>query len=66
MTATSTITRAQVTNVRGFDHRGRQRITHPWVWIWTDPDGYERCYDSKAAALAAQRIDTLERAEVSA
>ena len=31
---------------------GKPRITHPYFWIITEPDGYERCFDTKREAQA--------------
>lgn len=47
------IRRERVTWVR-WGTLGRTTVSHPWVWIWTDEDGYERCYDTKAEAVAAR------------
>ena len=30
------------------------RISHPTLWIWTEPDGTERSYDTKREAVAAR------------
>lgn len=46
------IVRQRVTWVRW--ERGQQQISHPWVWVWTDEDGYERCFDTKREADAAR------------
>jgi hypothetical protein len=39
---------------------GRQRISHPYVWTYTDAEGYERCYDTRAEAVQRMEADALE------
>lgn len=42
--------RQQVTWTR-WDARGyRQRTTHPWMWLVTEPDGYVRTFDTRCEA----------------
>lgn len=50
----NTIVRERVTWIR-WDARGLRFLTsHPWVWTWTDEEGYERCYDTKREAEEAK------------
>lgn len=49
-----TIERRQVTWTRWDSRRNRQVTTHPVQWIWTDPEGIERSYDTKREALTAR------------
>lgn len=59
MTGTATnqggIRRERVTWCRWDARRRRQVVTHPWWWAWTDPDGYERYYDTKREAEQARK-----------
>jgi hypothetical protein len=49
-----TVERRQVTWVRWDPKRLREVASHPWQWVWTDPEGVERCYGTKRDALTAQ------------
>lgn len=50
-----TIRRERVTWMRWDPVTRRDRVSHPTVWIYTDPDGYERSFDTRreAGAFAA-------------
>ena len=39
----------QITWVR-YGKLAKTLISHPWQWIVTEPDGYERCFDTKREA----------------
>ena len=48
--ARPTVRRERVTWSR-WDTRRRKTVTsHPWQYIVTEPDGYERCFDTRGAA----------------
>lgn len=56
MEATETIERRKITWSR-WDARRRKTVTsHPTVWIWTDAEGTERVFDTKAEAVAAKAM----------
>ena len=52
MTATYTIRRERITWFRWSPTQRRTVVSHPWQWIVTEPDGYERCFDTKREAQA--------------
>lgn len=45
-----TVRRERVTWTRWDPAAMRNRISHPWQYIVTDPDGYERCFDTRREA----------------
>lgn len=45
-----TVERTRVTWCQPHDRLGRQRITHPTVYIVTDPEGTQRTFDTRADA----------------
>lgn len=49
--STSRITRIKVTWIKTAG-----RITHPWVYTYTDGEGVERCFDTKAEAVEDQEM----------
>lgn len=48
-----TIVRTRVTWARWDVKRMKNVISHPVVWIWTDTEGTERVYSTRAEAVAA-------------
>lgn len=46
------ITRERVTWTRWDADALRTRVSHPIVWIVTEPDGYQRTFPTKAEAVA--------------
>lgn len=40
----------RVTWIRWSPERRKTLISHPTQWIVTEPDGYERCFDTKREA----------------
>jgi hypothetical protein len=53
-TAAGSIRRERVTWVRWDPRRMKNVTSHPWQWIWTDPTGTERAYDTKHDAIDAR------------
>ena len=45
-----TVKRARVTWTRWDANRMRNVISHPWQHVVTEPDGYERCFDTRPEA----------------
>lgn len=33
----------------------REFFAHPWLWTLTEPDGYQRCFDTRREAVAFAR-----------
>lgn len=52
MSAPMTPVRTRVTWIRWDKRRLCNVTSHPWVWIVTEPDGYERSFDTKREAQA--------------
>ena len=48
------IERVQVSWSRWDARRMRTVTSHPYVWIWTDPEGTERVYNTKSEAIEAR------------
>ena len=44
------VRRERVTWSRWDTRRMKTVISHPWQYIVTEPDGYERCFDTRRAA----------------
>lgn len=49
-----TITRQRVTWCRWDARQLKQVHSESWQWIWTDSEGYERCYNTKSEAEQAR------------
>ena len=45
-----TVTRERVTWTRWDPQLLRNRTSHPWQYVVTDPDGYQRCFDKRGEA----------------